>query len=82
MPNSELECLAVAEVVDFPDVELPFEGWLDELRANAGSQYVWALNRISPHILEIFWREGCLPSLDAVIQHCESASGGGARSPQ
>ncbi len=59
-----------------PHFALPFEVWLEQLRRNAGEDYILALERISPHILEIFWFEGCGPSLDAVILHCESASQG------
>jgi hypothetical protein len=61
---------------------LSFELWTEELRRSAGSQYVWALNRISPHILEIFYREGCAPSLEAVILHCESGPRGRDAAPQ
>jgi hypothetical protein len=64
---------------------LPFPAsfglWLEELRQNAGAPYIWALNQISPHILGIFYHEGCRPSLEAVIQHCESGSSGRAPRP-
>jgi hypothetical protein len=45
--------------------------WLETLRQSAGESYLWAINRISPHILKTFWEEGCEPTLEGVIRHCE-----------
>jgi hypothetical protein len=48
-----------------------FDVWLEELRRSAGPEYIWAIDRIGPHILESFCKDGCEPSLEGVIRHCE-----------
>lgn len=53
---------------------MEFFHWLESLRQSAGEPYLWAINRISPYILETFWQEGCEPTLEGVIRHCESES--------
>jgi hypothetical protein len=53
---------------------LEFFHWLESLRQSAGEPYLWAINRISPYILETFWQEGCEPTLEGVIRHCEYES--------
>lgn len=50
-----------------------FEIWVEELRQRSGPEYVAALESISPYILETFFREGCRPSLEGVLQHCQAA---------
>jgi hypothetical protein len=55
-------------------LELEFLHWLESLRQSAGEPYLWAINRISPYILRTFWEEGCEPTLEGVIRHCEYES--------
>jgi hypothetical protein len=52
-------------------MDLPFEDWKRKLFDSAGSTRATVM-RLGDYVLELFWRDGCEPSISALLDYAQS----------
>jgi hypothetical protein len=48
-----------------------FYGWKRELLSSAGSASP-AVHQLGDHVLELFWRDGCEPTMSAMLDYAQA----------